>query len=240
MNSRVNHKPVELRHQRITSALQNRLGVRLALGIVASVLFFWLFVVIAEATLKDQAIAQVDIVVAQELRTVMTRSLLRFFRIVTAFGYQVVIVVGLGVGVYLLLARQWIRLAVWISALAGGALLNTLLKMWFAHPRPVVAQPQLVTISYGFPSGHALMAFITYGLLAYFLSTMLPHRWQRILVISSLILLVLFIGFSRLYLAVHYSSDVLAGFAIGGMWLSICITIMRFFAERRTDKQKAV
>ncbi len=196
MSSRLNLRQISPPRQSVIGALQSHLNLRLALGIAVSILFFWLFVVIAEATLKDRAIAQVDIAVAQELRTLMTRSLLRFFRIVTVFGYQVVIVVGLGVGGYLLIARQWVRLGVWISALAGGALLNTLLKMWFAHPRPLVTQPQLVTISYGFPSGHALMGFITYGLLAYFLSTMLPHRWQRILTVSSLILLILFIAFA--------------------------------------------
>lgn len=221
------------------SIIRNYFPPTFVVGLVISLLCLWLFIRIAEATFRGEALTQVDFLIAQEMRPLMTRSLLRFFRIITAFGYQAVIVVGVVVGLYFLVRRHWAYLFVWAAALGGGALLNTLLKAWFAHPRPVISQPQITTLYDGFPSGHTLMAVITYGLLAYFLISTLLHPWQRVLVIASAVVLILFIGFSRMYLAVHYSSDVLAGFAVGGMWLSICITVLSFYeGQKQTNRRQ--
>jgi undecaprenyl-diphosphatase len=122
---------------------------------------------------------------------------------------------------------------VWIAALAGGEVLNFLLKGLFARPRPSFSDPLATALYFSFPSGHATMSLIAYGLIAYFLYLRLPRAWMRVLTTSGLILLVMLIGLSRLYLGVHYFSDVLAGFAVGGLWLSFCITGMNFLLDWR-------
>ena len=78
--------------------------------------------------------------------------------------------------------------------------------------------------SYGFPSGHAMESVIMYGMLAYFGVLGLQSGRARVAIILGGVFLVLSIGFSRMYLGVHYISDVLAGYAAGGVWLSALIT----------------
>jgi membrane-associated phospholipid phosphatase len=82
----------------------------------------------------------------------------------------------------------------------------------------------LVETSYSFPSGHAMESFVVYGTLAYFAVLALRTWESRVGVVCGTALLVVLIGFSRMYLGVHYFSDVLAGYAAGGVWLSALIT----------------
>ena len=146
--------------------------------------------------------------------------------------------IGFAVGLYFLWKRKWLRLGVWIAALAGSEILDLLLKTWFARPRPSFADPLAVALYYSFPSSHATMSLITYGFLAYLCFVSLKHATLRVPVSAALILLIVVIGFSRIYLGVHYVTDVLAGFAVGGLWLSFCITAMNFLIRRRAWRQQ--
>lgn len=111
----------------------------------------------------------------------------------------------------------------------GGLLLIYGMKMFFARPRPLY--PLLYKEeSFSFPSGHATLSFILYGTLAYFIwLTDLPKVWKYVAMVF-LVLLSLSIGFSRVYLRVHYPSDVLGGFCLGYSWLFLMIyTFRRWF-----------
>ena len=102
-------------------------------------------------------------------------------------------------------------------------------KLFFARPRPL--HPLLYREeSFSFPSGHATFSFIFYGMLAYFIwLTDLPKIWKYVFMIF-LVILSLAIGFSRIYLRVHYPSDVLGGFSLGYFWLFMMIyTFRRWF-----------
>jgi undecaprenyl-diphosphatase len=120
--------------------------------------------------------------------------------------------------------RRWVFLGSWLAAVAGSAVLNHLLKVLFARPRPHFEHPLLVETSYSFPSGHAMESFVVYGMLAYFAVLALRSWESRVAAVFGAALLVVLIGFSRMYLGVHYLSDVLAGYAAGGVWLSALIT----------------
>jgi membrane-associated phospholipid phosphatase len=120
--------------------------------------------------------------------------------------------------------RQWLYLWTWAVAVGGSALLNRLIKDLFARPRPFFEHPLLLETSYSFPSGHAMESFVVYGMLAYFAVLALRSWRARTAVVFGSALLVLLIGFSRMYLGVHYFSDVVAGYAAGGVWLSALIT----------------
>jgi membrane-associated phospholipid phosphatase len=100
----------------------------------------------------------------------------------------------------------------------------------------------VVETSYSFPSGHAMESFVAYGMLAY-LAVLWLRTWEaRVAVICGAALLVVLIGFSRMYLGVHYFSDVIAGYAAGGVWLSALITgaeTMRRGSKQLGDEPKS-
>ena len=108
----------------------------------------------------------------------------------------------------------------------GGLLLIYFMKILYERPRPefpILYREE----SFSFPSGHATFSFIFYGTLAYFIwLTDLPKIWKYITMIF-LILLSFLIGFSRVYLHVHYASDVLGGFCLGYSWLFLMIYTFR-------------
>ena len=113
---------------------------------------------------------------------------------------------------------RWRRAALWmVVTILGAVVLNVGLKYAFHRPRPV---PFFVPVpyTYSFPSGHSLFSFCFYGVLAGLLAGRMQSRLGRILVWSLAALLVAAIGLSRIYLGVHYPSDVIAGYLVAGFW----------------------
>ncbi len=212
-------------------------SLHLIIGFVISVLCLWFFAALAHEVLTEQEFTLIDNSIAFDFHRYATPLATQVFVIISAFGFQVLYLVAIGVGLYFILKRAWLRLSLWIAALVGGQVLNLLLKDWFARPRPFFQDPLAVAAFYSFPSGHATMSLIAYGLIAYFLWASAPQRLPRRLATVALMLLILLIGLSRLYLGVHYFSDVLAGFAAGGLWLSFCITAAEFIQHRRESRQ---
>ena len=150
-------------------------------------------------------------------------SVLHAFAAITRLGDAATLsAIGLLV-FFALLRRQGIRLAlIWAAAVGGNALLNVSLKIVFARARPVHDGGLVLAQGFSFPSGHASGSVVTYGMLAYLALRLLPERWH----LPSLLLAALAafsIGSSRVFLRVHYPSDVLAGFASGSAWLAMCI-----------------
>src|SRR5439155_11355775 len=113
-----------------------------------------------------------------------------------------------------------------------GGVLDVGLKNLFERERPLFRDLLIVETTKSFPSGHSMGSFFGYGLIAYFLVLMLPRVWLRVCAVCGLALLVLAIGFSRIYLGAHYCSDVLGGFAVGGVWLATCITAVETLRRR--------
>ncbi len=120
-------------------------------------------------------------------------------------------------------------------ALAGlASLLNTLIKVLVGRPRPTAEQVQILAIetNLGFPSSHAFFSTLFLGMLAYLLFTHLKQKRWRILSVILLSLLVLLVGTSRVYLGVHWTSDVLGGYIIGGFFLTILILVYKWASTR--------
>ena len=127
------------------------------------------------------------------------------------------------VAMALLAQRRWSALTVWLVAVIGGAALNLLLKDLFARPRPHFEHPLVVEASYGFPSGQAMGSLVVYGMLAHFAILTWTGRGKRGVSVGGAAVLVILIGFARVYLGAHYLSDVVGGFVAGGAWLSAVI-----------------
>ena len=114
----------------------------------------------------------------------------------------------------------------------GGAVLSYVLKLAFSKPRPEL-WPQLISEkTFSYPSGHALGSMVLYGFLSYLFSTLYPRYSKSFYLIAAV--LILAIGFSRLYLGVHWPTDVVAGYGIGFLWIMVCITLMRLQKMRKT------
>jgi membrane-associated phospholipid phosphatase len=132
---------------------------------------------------------------------------------------------GLLAAMLLAIRRCWLLFFGWVAAFGGAGVLDALLKHIIRRPRPPYAAAVLQSNSFSFPSGHAMGSLIGYGMLAYLLVVFWADRWQmRLAILSTAALLILAIGVSRLYLGVHYFSDVVGGYAAGALWLSACVT----------------
>jgi len=117
----------------------------------------------------------------------------------------------------------------WALIAVGTEAIIFLVKIWFHRPRPLLAV--FLENTFSFPSGHSAIALAFYGYLAYILLKL--FNTQRLVILISFSLLIAFIGFSRLYLGVHYLSDVLVGYLVGLIVLSLGIYFYRIPNNRR-------
>ena len=128
---------------------------------------------------------------------------------------------------FLLVKRQnWFSIRVITIAMSSLALM-LLLKQLFQRKRPL--SPLLKAAKgLSFPSGHAIMAVTFYGLLIYILQHSITIDWFKWLATVLIFVLIILIGFSRIYLRVHYASDVAAGFIIGLLWLLLSLAVLKW------------
>jgi undecaprenyl-diphosphatase len=138
---------------------------------------------------------------------------------------------------YFIKRDKW--LAIRIAAISiSSVLLMLFLKFIFQRPRPLLP---LLNEARGlsFPSGHAFMSFSFFGLLIYIIYEEMEKVWLKWLIISLIVSLILSIGLSRVYLRVHYASDVVAGLCMGFMWIVISLSVIHLM-EKRKNKLPAV
>ena len=154
--------------------------------------------------------------------------------VLTYLGSSVIVsCVAVVFGLYLIWRRRLYWLAAFVSSVYGGMLLNKILKYAFQRPRPHFDDPLLSLTSYSFPSGHTMTATVLYGVLAaYFFTTTQDWRRRAVIVFVGS-LLILLVGFSRIYLGAHYLSDVLGAMAEGLAWLALCLTVIYSLWRRR-------
>ena len=118
-------------------------------------------------------------------------------------------------------------------AVPGGLLINTMVKLLFHRARPVWEDPLLTLSSASFPSGHAAGATLFYGFIAAYMVWNTKNAWAQAVIVAGCALMVALVGFSRIYLGVHYLSDVLAAASMSMVWLVICLVCVRGLAHRR-------
>jgi undecaprenyl-diphosphatase len=145
---------------------------------------------------------------------------------VTVLSLVVIAVVG-----FLILQRKYDAMRFVIASVVGSVLLSTVLKMLFARERPDV--PHLVYVSSAsFPSGHAMLSATVYLALGALLAAIEPKRSTRAYLLSVAMLLTFLVGLSRVYLGVHYPTDVLAGWTAGMVWAIVCWLMARGLRKR--------
>ena len=109
-----------------------------------------------------------------------------------------------------------------IAAVGGGEMVSTVLKLFYQRPRPDLVPHGMDVFTASFPSGHAMMSAIAYLTLATLLARVDPRRRVKALVLFLGVAMTLLVGISRVYLGVHWPSDVLAGWCVGAAWAALC------------------
>ena len=219
-----------------TTESKLRLSLALAAGLLvaatALVLFTWLGREILEGEVlafDDRLRALVHDFASPRLTSVMRGA--SFYG-----GPGVLIPVGLLTAVAFLV-RGWQRGALLVVVtLVGAGLLNGLLKFSFARVRPASFFDYPLPGSPSFPSGHALYAASVFGGLAVLLAARVRSRLLEVVIWLIALSLILLVGLSRVYLGVHYPSDVLAGYAIGAVWVTAVAVGDRLVRHRRSRK----
>jgi membrane-associated phospholipid phosphatase len=149
-----------------------------------------------------------------------------------------VIFIALIAGVYLLWKRRRFHFIALLVSVLGSGLSMQLLKEYFHRERPLNIAYYTTEVSYSFPSGHATAAIALEGLLVYFLISSVRSHRRRAIGSAVGIVYILLIGLSRIYLGVHFLTDVMAGYMLGFFWLLLSIALMEYLALRKLKRNK--
>ena len=213
------------------------LGLHLTLGVIVLVGATWLFGAIAEDVVNRDPITLVDLKFSNWIHAHATHSMTTAMLVVSGIHNSIgTTVISLSIFIYLV--RRRLIYWAWAFALSvyGGMLLNVLLKNIFHRARPHFDNPILTLSSYGFPSGHTMMATTLYGALCAFVIFEVHDWFWRVVAIFSATFMIALVAFSRIYLGAHYLTDVLAATVEGLFWLALCLTAVD--TRRRWKKEK--
>ena len=179
----------------------------------------------------DQAI----ISFIQRLETPLLTKIMKFFTFIGA-GSSIKILALISIIVLFFIFKHRSELILFTVVLIVSHYLFRVLKQLFQRARPDLHR--LIEIGgYSFPSGHATNAITVYGILSFLLWRHIPTRWGRTLLVFFSIIFIFSIGFSRIYLGVHYPSDVIAGYFVGGFWLIIAIWFYQYIHEKLYERK---
>lgn len=209
------------------------LGLHAVAGLAVAVGALALFVELSDEIGADEELGVFDERLVDALREHVSPATLEVFALITHFGdLKWTIALGTIVALFFCVRRWWLHLIVWVLATGVGGLLVRVLKDTFERARPLHDHALTDTTSWSFPSGHAAGAVFVYGMLGYFILRHAPSIWHIPIALVTLGVIV-FVGFSRVILQVHYLSDVLAGFAVAGAWIALWIAAFEVVRRRR-------
>lgn len=213
---------------------KSQLGIGLTITVVVFALAVWALSGLLDAILDNDMLVRRDGSVETWFHAHATPLGLTIFDAVTQLGSPVATIVVIVVALYLWRRGLHFLLWSWLGANVGGVAIEYVLKTTVHRSRPQYAAAYLHGHSYSFPSGHTMASTVCYLMLAFLITSRpgaraaeRPVTW----VVAGMV--VVAVGFSRLYLGVHYPSDVLGGLAAGLAWLAACGATHRFIATRR-------
>ena len=213
-------------------------GLPLLGALVALAASLWAFGLLAENVIEDETAG--DQRLADWLHGRATDPLTDVFHAITFLGNFVTLLAVTLVAVAVLWRRRERTDALFVAlAFAGAQVLSNGMKLGFRRERPFFPDPLATASTFSFPSGHALVSLAVYGAIALVLARHLSSPWHQALLFAGTAVLVLAIGFSRLYLGVHFLSDVLAGFAAGLAWLCVLYLALEVRSRLYTARYRA-
>ncbi len=152
-------------------------------------------------------------------------------------GVTVLLLVTLAVVGYLLLVRKFAAMWLVLIAVVGGQLLSTLLKFFIDRPRPDLVPHLSAVYTTSFPSGHSMMSAVVYLTLGSLLARIVPSRAVKFYFIAVALIVTFLVGVSRVYMGVHWPTDVLAGWTAGLVWAILCWLVARQLQHRHIVEQ---
>jgi undecaprenyl-diphosphatase len=204
----------------------------LGAAVLALFLFAWLGNEMVEGDTRH-----FDHVVREWVHGYASTGMTRAMNVISLLGYKVLLV-ELVIALVVFAKLRWRRAALWLTvAMAGSLVLDLALKYAYHRTRPT-AYFGVAPHSYSFPSGHAMCSFCFYGVLAGLLSARTKPLAWRLLIWFAAAALVIAIGLSRIYLGVHYPSDVVAGYLAAAVWVGTIIVLDHVRKVRKNSKKK--
>ena len=209
------------------------LGLHLTIGALILIGATWLFTQIAQDVATRDRITVVDAEVSAWLYAHWHPWTTRVLLIITHLhGTTGITILTFAVFLYLMKHKYRSQALALVLSVAGGGLLNVILKNAFMRSRPSFENPILTLTSHSFPSGHTMAATCFYGALcAFLLWSLRPWVWRMLTVVAAGFLILL-VGFSRIYLGAHYLSDVLGAISEGLAWVAVCLTAVEVVRRR--------
>jgi undecaprenyl-diphosphatase len=205
----------------------------LGAAVLALFLFAWLGSEMLEGDTRH-----FDQVIREYVHGYASAGMTRAMNAVSLLGYNVLLV-ELVIALVVFAKLRWRRAALWLTvAMAGSLVLDLALKYAYHRTRPT-AYFGMAPHSYSFPSGHAMCSFCFYGVLAGLLSARTKPLAWRVLIWFAAAVLVIAIGLSRIYLGVHYPSDVVAGYLAAAVWVGTIIVLDHVRKVRKNSKKKS-
>jgi undecaprenyl-diphosphatase len=220
----------------------NWLEGRILVPILVLAAALWSFVEVAEEVVEGDSHA-VDSAILMLLRTPGAPDdplgppwFEELVRDITALGSMAVLTLVVVVAVLFLVLADRARTALFVGfATASGTLVSTLLKEAFGRPRPDIVAHGANVYTASFPSGHSMLSAVVYLTLAALLARLMPTLRLKVYTLGVALVVVVLVGLSRIYLGVHWPSDVLAGWAAGAAWALICWFVAQTFRIDRSE-----
>lgn len=211
----------------------------ITIGIILLVICIWGFLAIA-SSINGPEIREFDNSIISLVQGKISDRLTTIMLVITFFGSVkgVAIISAITIVLLFITNHRLLSLFLALSIGLGAGVLNRILKLYFKRERPDI-QPIIQEHGYSFPSGHSMGSMILYGCIAYILYKVYKHTWAKIAGALIGIVLIFIVGISRIYLGVHYPSDVVGGYIAGGFWLLFCILIFTII-EKRKERRKTI
>jgi membrane-associated phospholipid phosphatase len=217
------------------------MGLHLTIGILIIIGASWLFGGIALDVVTGDPLTILDKNIAEWFHEHRTPGMTVTMQFVTDLASSTWVT---GVAILCALVvwwkRCWYRLLTMGLVLPGGMILSFLLKIAFHRNRPGFEDSLLIFSGYSFPSGHTMAATLLYGLLTVFTVMALETWRRRVGIVLGAIVMIVLVGFSRVYLGAHYLSDVLGATAAGLAWLALSLTAVDTLRRNRGRLRQAV
>jgi len=217
------------------------LTLHIVVGLLICLLTAWIFAALLESVHEHDVLVHRDQAIANWFHGNGTAFGDRLFVIISMIGSPAAMaVLFLAAVLYLWRAKQRTLLVAWVLSYVGGTVLDGVIKDVVRRPRPEFAAKFLHYSSWSFPSGHSMGSLIGFAMLAYTIVRVGKIESMRVKVsvwVGALIMIAL-VGYSRIYLGVHYLSDVVAGYTLGVLWLAVCFTGLQM-VSRRAELRRA-
>ena len=234
VNATLHRFAPQIRFIRARLSPESYLGLNLTVGAIILVGATWLFGGVSEDVIAGDPLTIVDLDVANWLHAHAAPLLTHVMTAISNLHGVVAISLYLVLlTFYLAWKRDWYWVLYLLVAVPSGMILNALTKVAFHRARPSFDNPLATLTTYSFPSGHVAGTTLFYGVLAAVLIAKIPAWRWRVLIVLVAFMLVVLVAMTRMYLGVHYLSDVIAAFAEMLAWLILCLAGVHTFWEQR-------